>query len=110
MLELEVVEWQPAEPGVHRKILTIGKNLMNMVVEFKTGAEGYVHSHPHEQLTYVLKGVVEFILDGEVYIIHQNESIYIPGGTAHGVKALTEALLLDTFTPLREDLLAKDNA
>lgn len=97
--------WENADPGVRRKIHKPGENLMMMEVEFETGAIGAEHSHPHEQLTYCLKGKLEFNVAGETIILSQGESLAIPSNAVHGVKALEPSSLLDTFNPLREDLL-----
>ena len=97
--------WENAEPGVRRKIFNPGMNLMMMEVRFEAGSEGYEHSHPHEQLSYCLKGSLEFRIDGEVTIVSAGETIYIPSGARHGVRALEPSTLLDAFTPLRHDLL-----
>lgn len=99
-------EWEPAEPGVVRRIFEPGKHLMMMEVRFEQGAVGYEHSHPHEQMSYCLKGRIEFTIDGQVHVLKAGETICIPGGAKHGVKALEESALLDSFTPLREDLLS----
>ncbi|WP_373229290.1 cupin domain-containing protein [Cohnella sp.] len=99
--------WENAEPGVTRKIFQPGTSLMMMEVQFEAGAEGYEHSHPHEQMSYCLKGSIEFRIDGEKYVIRQGETIVIPSGAKHGVTALETSALLDTFTPLREDLLRR---
>lgn len=98
-------QWEDAEPGVRRKIFAPGKNIMMMEVQFEAGAEGYVHSHPHEQISYCLKGSFEYIIDGVVHLLKAGETIVVPGGAKHGVKALEPSALLDAFTPLREDLL-----
>ncbi|GIO12655.1 cupin [Cohnella xylanilytica] len=100
-------EWENAEPGVRRKIFAPGASLMMMEVRFEAGAEGYEHSHPHEQLTYCLKGSFEFRIDGKKIVLRQGETLYIPSGARHGVTALEEGALLDSFTPLREDLLRR---
>lgn len=97
--------WENAEPGVKRKVFQPGQQLMMMEVHFEAGAEGYKHSHPHEQLSYCLQGRIEFYIDGAVTVIAQGDTIAIPGGAQHGVKALEPSILLDCFTPLREDLL-----
>jgi len=102
-----VGQWENAEPGVKRKIHEPGAALMMMEVRFEAGAEGYEHSHPHEQLTYCLKGRVEFRIDGEPTVLNQGDSISIPGGARHGVKALEPSAVLDVFTPLRNDLLGR---
>lgn len=100
--------WENAEPGVKRKILNAAGSLMMMEVLFEQGAEGYEHSHPHEQMSYCLKGSFTFRIDGKEYVVGTGESIAIPGGARHGVTALEEAALLDVFTPIREDLLKRD--
>ncbi|WP_276358307.1 cupin domain-containing protein [Cohnella caldifontis] len=102
-----VGKWENAEPGVVRKIFNPGPSLMMMEVRFRAGAEGYEHSHPHEQLTYCLKGRFEFRIDGVKHLLKQGETLVIPSGARHGVTALEEGALLDAFTPLREDLLGR---
>ncbi len=79
-----------------------------MLVKFEAGAEGYEHSHPHEQLTLVVKGAFDFKIDGQTTRVNAGESIYIPSNAKHGVQAIEEGMLFDTFTPVREDLLEKD--
>ncbi|MFB5662795.1 cupin domain-containing protein [Alteribacillus sp. HJP-4] len=98
-------EWEKAEPGVQRKIFPPGKQVMMMEVHFKKGAQGKLHKHPHEQLTYCKKGSFEFTISGERHIIHEGETLVIPGDEEHGAVALEPGILLDTFTPLRQDLL-----
>lgn len=100
-------KWEDAEPGVIRKIMQPGASLMMMEVHFEEGAEGYEHSHPHEQMSYCLKGQVEFTIEGEKTVISAGETIVIPGGARHGAKALKPSALLDCFTPLREDLIRR---
>lgn len=99
--------WENAEPGVKRKIFAPGERIMLMEVHFEEGAIGYLHSHPHEQVSYCLSGSIEFTVNGKKSVIRQGETIVIPSGAEHGVKALEPSSLLDTFTPLREDLLRR---
>jgi len=101
-------EWENAEPGVKRKIFEPGDTIMMMEVHFEEGAEGYEHSHPHEQFSYCLKGAIEFTIEGNKKVIRAGETIFIPGGARHGAKALEPSALLDTFTPLRNDLLKRE--
>lgn len=97
--------WEDAEPGVKRNIIKAEGGLMMMEVLFESGAEGYEHHHVHEQMTYCLKGSLEFTIAGERKVIHQGETVYVPSNAKHSVKALEAAALLDVFTPLRQDLL-----
>lgn len=98
-------QWENAEPGVKRKIFSPGKSLMMMEVHFEEGAEGYIHRHVHEQMSYCLEGQVEFTVNGQKTIISQGDTIVIPSGAEHGCRVLKQSKLLDTFTPLRDDLL-----
>lgn len=99
--------WENAEPGVKRCILNGNGTLMMMEVHFEEGAEGYQHSHIHEQMSYCLKGKIRFTIDGKETVISQGETIYIPSNAKHGVTALEPSALLDVFTPIREDLLKR---
>lgn len=100
--------WQNAEPGVKRKILATEGGLMMMEVHFEAEAEGKKHSHPHEQMTYCLKGRFLFSVDGVDIALKAGESLYIPSGAIHGVRALESGALLDAFTPVRQDLLGNE--
>jgi quercetin dioxygenase-like cupin family protein len=101
----KIGQWEHAEPGVKRKVFQPGVGLMMMEVQFEKGAEGYEHSHIHEQMSYCIKGKIAFRIAGKETIISEGETIYIPSNAKHGVTALEESILLDTFTPIREDLL-----
>lgn len=98
--------WENAEPGVKRCILNAAGSLMMMEVCFAKGAEGYEHSHPHEQMSYCLRGRFIFRIDGTETEVSAGQTIAIPGNAKHGVTALEEdSALLDTFTPIRQDLV-----
>ncbi|MBB3108119.1 quercetin dioxygenase-like cupin family protein [Paenibacillus phyllosphaerae] len=98
-------QWEDAEPGVRRKIFAPGQTIMMMEVHFEEGAAGYLHQHVHEQLSYCLEGQLEFTVNGEKMILSAGETIYIPSMAEHGCRALRKSRLLDTFTPLRQDLI-----
>lgn len=51
--------------GISRKVLAHSDNMMSVEVHFEEGAIGPMHSHPHEQLTYVLSGEFEFTIGDE---------------------------------------------
>jgi quercetin dioxygenase-like cupin family protein len=102
------VQWENAEPGVKRRIFAPGEHLMMMEVHFEQDAEGYAHSHPHEQMSYCLRGRIEFTVSGQKIVVAAGETIVIPGGAIHGARALEPSALLDTFTPLRLDLLKRE--
>jgi quercetin dioxygenase-like cupin family protein len=99
--------WVDAEPGVRRRILRAEGRLMLMEVEFAAGAAGYEHRHVHEQISYCTSGRFEYSLDGRRVVLSKGESIYVPSNALHGARALEAGVLLDVFTPVRDDLLGR---
>ena len=100
------IEWQEIEPGVRRKHVYQGK-LMLALIEIQPGLSFPPHSHPHEQAGYVLSGRIKAHLDQETREIGPGEGYLVPPDLPHTVEILGEepALLLDAFTPIREDFL-----
>lgn len=95
--------------GVTMKVLGRGGILMMVEVTFKKGAEGALHSHLHEQVSYISNGSFEFNLNGNKQIIKKGDSIYIPSNVPHGTLALEEdSIIVDIFTPQREDFLNEE--
>jgi quercetin dioxygenase-like cupin family protein len=91
--------------GVEREIHATGGKLMTVKFTFQKGAVGSPHSHPHEQVGYILKGKFEFEMDGKQQILNAGDSYYVKPDTKHGVIALEDGAILDVFTPQREDFL-----
>ena len=84
-----------------------GENLMVTHLRFEAGAEGALHAHPHEQLTVVLSGEVEFTLGEERRALTAGDAVAVPGNVSHGLFARTRSEVLDIFTPVRADLVEK---
>lgn len=101
----EDVEPIPAAEGVKRRILAYTDNLMCVENLFETGAVGAIHTHPHTQLTYVVSGKFEFTVGGEVYLVKSGDTLLKQNGIIHGCTAIEGGILLDIFTPMREDFL-----
>lgn len=62
-----------------------------------------VHDHPHEQITYVLEGRMEFVIGDERTIMEAGDIAIIPGGAPHGGRTVTRCRVIDTFAPARDD-------
>jgi quercetin dioxygenase-like cupin family protein len=99
------VELTDLGEGVSRKILASSGKIMAVEVRFDKGAVGSLHSHPHEQISYVLKGRFEATLGDDTTIIEVGDTYYVAPDVVHGVVALEDGMLLDVFTPQREDFL-----
>lgn len=101
----EQVTSQVCGEGVTRKILSYNDNLMMVEVTFEQGAIGTVHTHVHDQICYIAKGSFKFNLNGDERVVKQGDSICIASNLPHGVEALEDAIIVDIFTPMREDFL-----
>jgi quercetin dioxygenase-like cupin family protein len=91
--------------GLRRKILARGGKLMMVEVYFDKGGIGAVHSHPHEQVSYIVKGAFEFNIEGKKDVVTAGDTVYIGSNVPHGVVALEDSLIVDIFTPQRVDFL-----
>lgn len=92
-----------------RKILGMGGTLMMVEVTFSKGGVGEVHSHDaHEQVSYIVKGSFEVQVGDETRILKAGDSFYAGLNVPHGVKALEDAVILDVFTPFRQDFLEEE--
>jgi len=89
--------------GVSRKILATGGKMMTVQFTFEKDAVGAPHSHPHEQVGYVIKGSFKATIGGESMILEVGDSYYVSPDVVHGVVALEDGIVLDVFTPQRED-------
>lgn len=95
---------------MRRRVRARGAGLMVVEVEFEKGAVGPVHSHPHDQCTYVVEGAFEFGIEDasgamRTCVVRKGDSLFLPGGGRHGTVCLEKGYLLDIFNPQREDFL-----
>ena len=91
---------------VQRKVLAYSKNLMTVELHFEKGAVGAPHSHPHEQIGYIISGRLVYQEAGqEDKILGTGDTYYVAPNVVHGVQILEETKLLDIFTPMREDFV-----
>nr|WP_263324663.1 cupin domain-containing protein [Neobacillus sp. Marseille-Q6967] len=90
---------------VKREILSSEGSLMLVKVHLAEGFVGDIDQHVHEQISYIEKGKVEFEVNGEKKILTAGDTQYIPSNVVHQVKVLEECVILDIFTPIRQDLL-----
>ena len=99
------VESIDAAKGIKRRILAYTDGLMCVENLFETGAVGAIHTHPHTQLTYVVSGRFSFTVGDEHYEVAAGDTLLKQNGIIHGCVALEGGILLDIFTPMREDFI-----
>ena len=91
--------------GVIRRVLAYSKDLMCVENTFEKGAVGALHHHPHTQITYVVSGVFEFEIDGVKKTVRAGDTMLKTDSVEHGCVCLETGILLDIFTPMREDFV-----
>ena len=99
------MEWEVLGGGVSRKFLGFDNQIMMVLVKFEKGALGSPHQHFHTQATYCVSGKFEFEIDGEKQIVKAGDGVYIQPNLLHSAICLEEGMLIDTFSPVREDFL-----
>ena len=98
-------EWQAVDAGVSRKVMGYDGGIMMVLVRFEEGAVGVLHHHEHRQVSYVASGSFEATIDGEKSILKAGDGYMVRPNLVHGVVALEAGMLVDVFSPAREDFL-----
>ena len=89
-------------PGFHGKMVH-GNQITWAFWTVKKGAIVPEHQHPHEQIMYVQKGEFEFKLKDITKVYSAGDIVYVPSNCKHSGKALTQCLLMDVFSPTRDE-------
>jgi quercetin dioxygenase-like cupin family protein len=99
--------WEDAADGITRQVYGYDDKIMLVKVKFEKGAIGSLHEHHHSQVTYVDSGVFETTIGDEKKIVRKGDGYYVPPHVIHGTVCLEPGMLIDVFSPVREDFLSK---
>jgi len=102
-IRLEDTKVLTPEAGLLRQVLAFNQNLMLVRHLMEKGWVGARHSHPHEQLVYVVRGHLQFTGGDITFEARMGDSFIVPGGVEHQARALEESEVLDVFHPFREE-------
>ncbi|KCZ93449.1 cupin domain-containing protein [Hyphomonas johnsonii] len=91
--------------GIYRTLLGHDDRILMAKVWFDGGAVGDVHKHHHSQVSYVLSGKFEVEVDGRKQVLDVGGCFFVPSMALHGSVCLEPGVLLDVFSPAREDFL-----
>jgi len=91
------------EPGLKRQVMSFSPAMMLVRHTMVKGWVGTKHSHPHEQLVYIVKGGIRFEYPGGTFEARTGDSFLVPGEVEHQATAFEDSEVLDIFTPMRED-------
>jgi quercetin dioxygenase-like cupin family protein len=95
------------EPGMQRRVLAHNERVMLVEHHMEPGWAGTRHAHPHDQLVYVISGRLHFSCGQERFEVGAGDSFVVRGGVEHEARAHEASVVLDVFTPVREDYLPK---
>ena len=101
----ENMKWEDLGGGVSRKLLGFDNQIMMVKVRFEKGAIGAPHHHFHTQSTFCAEGQFEFEIDGEKQLVKAGDGVYIQPNLVHSAVCLEAGILIDVFSPVREDFL-----
>ena len=92
-------------PGLTRRTLTQGQSMMVCEFIFDAHVTIPIHSHPHEQVGYLVEGHVEMNIDGKKFELLKGDSYCASPNAPHGVYTIEPSVIVDVFCPPREDYL-----
>ncbi len=100
--------WSKARPvemftGLTRRTLGVGDKVLMAEFRVKAGTVIKIHSHPNEQLGYVVSGQMAFNIGGDEQVVGPGDSYVAPAGAVHGARCLANAVLVEVFAPPRDD-------
>ncbi len=93
--------------GIERKTLVYGEKTLMSEFRLQKGSAVPLHNHPHEQAGYLVSGQVRFTVGSEEIICNPGDSWCITGDKEHGAEALQDSVLVEVFSPMREDYLPR---
>ncbi|MDP5169178.1 MAG: cupin domain-containing protein [Bacteroidia bacterium] len=101
------IEWEEVAPKLKRQVMGFDDKIMLVKVDFKAGGIGQMHEHHHSQVTYVESGEFDMTIGDAVHTLRAGDSFYVPPHVLHGCVCVQDGVLIDVFSPLREDFLAQ---
>jgi len=100
-----MIKVEHPSPGIKRQMV-VGQNVMMVRFTFEPLLVTPEHTHPHEQMTLIIKGRVRFSIEGVETIVSAGDVLHFPPHNRHGATMLDEeVVLIDIFSPIREDFL-----
>jgi quercetin dioxygenase-like cupin family protein len=103
-------QWFEVAPGIRRRTIAAGEKMMQVWVQLDAGGKIPEHRHPHEQIACCISGTLHLTLDGVLHELRPGMAVHIPGNAPHSADVGVDTIVIDTFSPPREDMLQQDAA
>jgi len=99
--------FRPVLEGIEQKTLVHGDKTLMVEFRLRQGAFLPLHSHPHEQIGYLVRGRIRLTIGADVHDVQAGDSWCIPGGMPHGAEIAEESVAVEVFSPVREEYLPR---
>lgn len=90
--------------GIKQKTLVYGQHTLMTKLKMLKGTRIPNHRHHSEQTGYLVSGRTRLFIDDRVYTCNPGDSWCIPADAKHGTFAIKDAVIIEIFSPVREDL------
>ena len=97
--------WEDLKNGLQRQLFGYDDKVMMLKIKFEKGAVGALHQHMHSQVTYIESGVFDMTIDNVTKRLNTGDGYYVPPHAMHGIVCMEAGMLVDVFSPHREDFL-----
>ena len=103
-IDWSAMEWKQIRKGVEQKAFS-GSGATVALHRLMPAHEPKPHSHPHEQIAYIISGRMRFHIGQETHDIGPGGLLVIPSNVTHWGEVLGDepVLNLDVFTPKRPE-------
>lgn len=91
--------------GIMMKPLVYGEKTLLIETNLSKGYAHELHNHPHEQTGYLVSGRLRMTIDNEVFEVEPGDSWCIPGNVMHKTEIIEDAVVVEVFSPVREEYL-----
>jgi quercetin dioxygenase-like cupin family protein len=104
--QIDTLRFEDLGAGQARHVMHLS-GMSAMFVRLAKGTIGdATHHHPHEQIAYIIRGKVRMFVGDQTAILAAGSGYRIPGDVPHHLEALEDTLVMDCFSPKRDDLPA----
>jgi quercetin dioxygenase-like cupin family protein len=100
--------WIEIAPGIRRRTIASGATMYQMRAELKAGSKLPEHKHAQEQIAHVIQGRMKLIVSGTPHELTAGDAFYLASNVPHSVETIEDSVVIDTFSPPRNDYLALD--
>jgi quercetin dioxygenase-like cupin family protein len=97
--------YKTAFEGIQLKTLVYGEKTLLCEFRLEGGKVLPKHRHPHEQTGYLISGRINLTIGDEMFEVEPGDSWCIPGDVEHSAEIIEDAVVVEVFSPVREDYL-----